>query len=95
MRLLSIHVYKERMTKSPATPPLNREKFNKAVDSIQSKEGFVLKRSGTVIRSIKYSAPIEKRTWTALESKMNVDLTPKDQESEKNQEKICKLAEVG
>lgn len=83
------------MTKSPATPPLNREKFNKAVDSIQSKEGFMLKRSGTVIRSIKYSAPIEKRTWTALDSKMNMDLTPKDQESEKNQEKICKLAEVG
>ncbi|GAB1866038.1 Peroxisomal membrane protein PEX16 [Camponotus japonicus] len=95
LRLLSIHVYKERMTKSPATPPLNREKFNKAVDSIQLKEGFVLKRSGTVIRSIKYSAPIEKRTWTALDSKMNItmDLTPKDQESEKNQEKICKLAE--
>lgn len=85
------------MTKSPATPPLNREKFNKAVDSIQSKEGFILKRSGTVIRSIKNSAPIEKRTWTALDSKMNeiMDLTPKDQESEKNQEKICKLAEVG
>lgn len=95
LRLLSIHVYKERMTKSPATPPLNREKFNKAVDSIQSKEGFILKRSGTVIRSIKNSAPIEKRTWTALDSKMNeiMDLTPKDQESEKNQEKICKLAE--
>lgn len=80
------------MTKSPATPPLNREKFNKVVDSIQSKEGFTLKRSGTVIRSIKHSVPIEMRTWKALPSNTdeNKNLT-KNQESEK----ILKLAEVG
>ncbi|CAL1676067.1 unnamed protein product [Lasius platythorax] len=90
LRLLSIHVYKERVTKSPATPPLNREKFNKVVNSIQSKEGFTLKRSGTVIRSIKHSVPIEMRTWKPLPSNTdeNENLT-KNQESEK----ILKLAE--
>ncbi|KYN13782.1 Peroxisomal membrane protein PEX16 [Trachymyrmex cornetzi] len=65
LRLLLIYVYKERVTKSPATPPLNREKFNK-IDNVQLKEGFMLKRSGTVVRSVKYSTPIELRTWKAL-----------------------------
>lgn len=79
------------MTKSPATPPLNREKFNKTIDSAQLREGFMLKRSGTVVRSIKYSAPIEMRTWKALPSVTdeNENLT-KNQESERK----LKLAEV-
>lgn len=79
------------MTKSPATPPLNREKFNKAIDGAQLKEGFTLKRSGTVVRSVKYSAPVEVRTWKALPpvTDENENLT-KNQESERN----LKLAEV-
>jgi len=79
------------VTKSPATPPLNREKFNKVIDSVQLKEGFMLKRSGTVVRSVKYSAPIELRTWKALlpVTDENENLT-KNQESEGN----LKLAEV-
>lgn len=90
LRLLLIHVYKERVTKSPATPPLNREKFNKAIDGTQLKEGFTLKRSGTVVRSVKYSAPVEVRTWKALPpvTDENENLT-KNQESERN----LKLAE--
>ncbi|KAL6267010.1 hypothetical protein P5V15_000090 [Pogonomyrmex californicus] len=86
LRLLLIHVYKERMTKSPATPPLNREKFfNKTIDSMQLKEGFMLKRSGTVVRSIKYSAPIDMRTWKALPpiTDENENLT-NNQEFERN-----------
>ncbi|XP_071633080.1 peroxisomal membrane protein PEX16 [Temnothorax longispinosus] len=90
LRLLLIHVCKERVTKSPATPPLNREKFSKVVDDAQSKEGFMLKRSGTVVRSVKYSAPIEMRTWKALPpvTDENENLA-KNQESERN----LKLAE--
>jgi len=91
LRLLLIHVYKERVTKSPATPPLNREKFNKVADGAQLKEGFMLKRSGTVVRSVKYSAPIDIRTWKALPSVTdeNKNLT-KSQESDRN----LKLAET-
>ncbi|XP_028046008.1 peroxisomal membrane protein PEX16 isoform X2 [Monomorium pharaonis] len=90
LRLILVHVYKERLTKSPATPPLNREKFSKAVNNVQLKEGFMLKRTGTVVRSVKYSAPIEVRTWKALPSVTdeNENLT-KNQESERN----LKLAE--
>ncbi|KAG5307809.1 PEX16 protein, partial [Pseudoatta argentina] len=89
LRLLLIYVYKERVTKSPATPPLNREKFNK-IDNVQLKEGFMLKRSGTIVRSVKYSTPIELRTWKALPSVTdeNENLT-KNQESDRN----LKLAE--
>lgn len=90
LRLILIHVYKERVTKSPATPPLNREKFNKVIDSVQLKEGFTLKRTGTVVRSVKYSAPIEMRAWKALPTVTdeNENLT-KNSESER----YLKLAE--
>lgn len=89
LRLLLIYTYKERVTKSPAISPLNREKFNK-IDNVQLKEGFMLKRSGTIVRSVKYSTPIELRTWKALPSitDENENLT-KNQESERN----LKLAE--
>ncbi|XP_011692391.1 PREDICTED: peroxisomal membrane protein PEX16 [Wasmannia auropunctata] len=90
LRLLLIHVYKERVTKSPATPPLNREKFNKVIDSVQLREGFMLKRSGTVVRSIRHSVPVDIRTWKALPpvTDENENLA-KNQESERN----LKLAE--
>lgn len=87
-----VHVYKERVTKSPAIPPLDREKFNKVVHNAQLKEGFTLKRSGTVIRSIKHSVPIEMRTWKALPS--NID---ENENLTRNQKSLIslKLAEVG
>ncbi|XP_026826971.1 uncharacterized protein LOC105286577 [Ooceraea biroi] len=90
-RLLLLYVYKERLTKSPATPPLNREKFNNVIDGAQLQEGFKLKRSGTVVRSIKHSVPIEMRTWRALPCNMdeNENLT-KSQKSEMS----LKLAET-
>lgn len=84
-------MYKERLTKSPATPPLNRENFNKAINSVQLQEGFKLKRSGTVIRSIKHSAPIEMRTWKALPCDTDENENLRSQESELS----LKLAEVG
>jgi len=85
-------MYKERLTKSPAIPPLNREKFNEVIDSAQSQEGFKLKRSGTVVRSIRYSVPIEMRTWKALPCNTNENKNlNKNQKSEIN----VKLAEVG
>lgn len=68
LRLLLVHVYKERVTKTPAIPPLDREKFNKVIHNTELKEGYTLKRSGTVVRSVKHSVPIEMRTWKALPS---------------------------
>lgn len=79
------------MIKSPATPPLNREKFNKDIESVNLKEGFVLKRSGIVIRSVKHSAPVQVRTWKALSPSIN-----KNEKSSKNQnfDRNLMLAEV-
>ncbi|XP_032672432.1 peroxisomal membrane protein PEX16 [Odontomachus brunneus] len=68
LRLLLIYVYKERITKNPSVPPLNRKIFNKASGNLQSKEGFRLKRSGVVVRAIKYAEPVQLRTWKALPS---------------------------
>lgn len=61
-----IYVYKDRITKNPSVPPLNRKIFNKASGNLQSKEGFRLKRSGVVVRAIKYAEPVQLRTWKAL-----------------------------
>ena len=62
-----IHIYKERVTKSPPIQPLNREKLN---DSHSNKlgEGFTLKRSGTVVRSIRSINHSYVRTWKPLSS---------------------------
>lgn len=92
LRLLLIYVYKERITKNPAVPPLNRKTFNEATDNLQMKGGFKLKRSGVVVRTIKYSEPIQLRTWKAL---------PCDADENQNLSKSkwtdtsLKLAEVG
>ncbi|XP_020279388.1 peroxisomal membrane protein PEX16 [Pseudomyrmex gracilis] len=82
LKLLLLHFYKERVIKSPATPPLNREKFNKDIENEEGnlKEGFVLKRSGIVVRSVKHSAPPQVRTWKALSPDIN-----KNEKSAKNQ----------
>ncbi|XP_014478381.1 PREDICTED: peroxisomal membrane protein PEX16 [Dinoponera quadriceps] len=68
LRLLLIYVYKERITKNPSVPPLNRKTFNKATDNLQLKGGFRLKRSGIVVRTVKYAEPVQLRTWKALPS---------------------------
>ncbi|KOX71980.1 Peroxisomal membrane protein PEX16 [Melipona quadrifasciata] len=47
LRLMLIHIYKERITKSPPIQPLNREKLNNS-HSEKLGEGFKLKRSGTI-----------------------------------------------
>ncbi|XP_076180564.1 peroxisomal biogenesis factor 16 [Ptiloglossa arizonensis] len=67
LRLLVIHVYKERMVKSPPIQPLNRDMLNELNDE-KLKEGFTLKRSGTVVRSIRSTKSIHMRTWESLSS---------------------------
>ncbi|XP_076235971.1 peroxisomal biogenesis factor 16 [Calliopsis andreniformis] len=89
LRLLLVHVYKERIVKNPPIQPLNREKLNESKDE-KLKEGFVLKRSGTVIRSIRGTDSIHMRTWEPLSSVAhdNVNLN-----SSSVSEKNFKLAE--
>ncbi|XP_015179143.1 PREDICTED: peroxisomal membrane protein PEX16 [Polistes dominula] len=69
MRLYLIHVYKENVIESPSIKPLNKKKINQTYDKdIKMKEGFQLKRSGIVVRSIKTSRSIETRIWTPISS---------------------------
>ncbi|XP_031830030.1 peroxisomal biogenesis factor 16 [Nomia melanderi] len=70
LRLLLIHVYKEKIVKSPPLKPLNRDKLNES-DEVKIKEGFTLKRSGTVIRSVRGTNSVHKRTWEPLSSNIN------------------------
>ncbi|XP_058802849.1 peroxisomal membrane protein PEX16 [Phymastichus coffea] len=68
MRLFLVYRYKERITQSPAMPPLNREKLlekekNNGDDLQRPQETFSLKRSGKVVRTVRSSAS-QTRTWT-------------------------------
>ncbi|XP_076631108.1 peroxisomal biogenesis factor 16 [Colletes latitarsis] len=67
LRLLVIHVYKERIVKRPPIQPLNRDMLNESNDE-KLQEGFVLKRSGIVVRSIKDTNSTQMRTWEPLTS---------------------------
>ncbi|XP_011298026.1 peroxisomal membrane protein PEX16 [Fopius arisanus] len=73
MRLILVHHDKERITITPI-PPLNREKLssltfmtlgNLAVP-LQHSVGFRLGRSGTFVRSVNASGPIQSRIWAPL-----------------------------
>lgn len=70
LRLLLIHLYKERIIKSPPIQPLNREKLSNSHDE-KLYEGFRLKRSGTIVRSIRNIKHSHMRTWEPLSS--NID----------------------
>ncbi|OAD54251.1 Peroxisomal membrane protein PEX16 [Eufriesea mexicana] len=72
LRLLLIHLYKERVIKSPPIQPLNREKLNDSHNN-QLKEGFALKRSGTIVRSVRGATCPSMRTWEPLFSNDNDD----------------------
>ena len=73
MRLVLVFRYKERMTLTPAIPPLNREKLNDNNDGLQlPKEAFSLKRSGKVIRTVRSSSS-QQRTWTPPASSSSVE----------------------
>lgn len=73
MRLVLVFRYKERMTLTPAIPPLNREKINDNTDGLQlPKEAFALKRSGKVVRTVRSSAS-QTRTWTPPASSSSVE----------------------
>ncbi|XP_060830345.1 peroxisomal membrane protein PEX16 [Bombus pascuorum] len=70
LRLLLIHLYKERIIKSPPIQPLNREKLSNSHDE-KLHEGFRLKRSGTIVRSIRNIKHSHMRTWEPLSSNVN------------------------
>ncbi|XP_014216627.1 peroxisomal membrane protein PEX16 [Copidosoma floridanum] len=73
MRLILVFRYKERITQTPAVPPLNREKLNNNNDGMQaSKDAFSLKRSGKVIRTVRSSAS-QTRTWAPPASTSTVE----------------------
>ncbi|XP_053988942.1 peroxisomal membrane protein PEX16 [Hylaeus volcanicus] len=67
LRLLVIHVYKERMVKCPPIQPLNRDMLIKSNEE-KLKNGFMLKRSGTIVRSIRGTNSLQARTWERLPS---------------------------
>lgn len=83
LRLLLVHLYKERITRSPPIQPLNREKINDTHNE-KSRESFVLKRSGTVIRSIRDTNSLHIHTWEPLSSNVNNNNLNKCSTSEKN-----------
>lgn len=69
MRLFLIHIYKENVVKNPSIPPLNRDKMNDVCDKdIPMKEGYQLKRSGIVVRSIRTSRSVQTRVWAPIPS---------------------------
>ncbi|XP_008213201.1 peroxisomal membrane protein PEX16 [Nasonia vitripennis] len=73
MRLVLVFRYKERITLTPAIPPLNREKLNENNDGLQRpKEAFSLKRSGKVVRTVRSSSS-QPRTWTPPTSSSSVE----------------------
>jgi hypothetical protein len=73
MRLILIYRYKERITQTPAIPPLNREQLNENCNEYElSKEAFSLKRSGKIVRTVR-SSSTETRTWVPLTSSTSVE----------------------
>ncbi|XP_043268567.1 peroxisomal membrane protein PEX16 [Venturia canescens] len=66
LRLVLVHRNKERITQTPAIPPLNREKLSESCSVEPVKEGFVLKHSGTVVRSVSATPPLHSRVWAPL-----------------------------
>lgn len=92
LRLILVHRNKERLTKNPPIAPLNREKLRKdSQNQDLPKEGFALKRTGTVIRSVNCSGPSGSRFWAPL-AKLEDDITrPESPESRQN----LVIAEVG
>ena len=70
LRLLLVHAYKERVVRNPPIQPLNREKLSESDDE-KLKEGFTLKRSGTVVRSVRGTGSVQMRTWEPLASNAN------------------------
>lgn len=67
LRLILVHRNKERLIKNPPIAPLNREKLRQESKNQElPKEGFSLKRSGTVVRSVNCSGPSNSRFWTPL-----------------------------
>lgn len=75
LRLLLVFRYKERITNTPAIPPLNREKF-RDIDNAKSSDedkGFCLKRSGAFVRSIRNSNSTRHRTWSPITGPISSD----------------------
>ncbi|XP_033216493.1 peroxisomal membrane protein PEX16 [Belonocnema kinseyi] len=83
LRLLLVFRYKERVTQTPAIPPLNREKIKEQEGRGPVDDGFCLKRSGAIVRSVRNSNIAPNRMWTPLappicsdRSESNVQCSP-------------------
>ena len=90
LRLLLVHAYKERVVRNPPIQPLNREKLSESDDE-KLKEGFTLKRSGTVVRSVRGTGSVQMRTWEPLASNANDNVSLNNSPASV---KKLKLAEV-
>lgn len=76
LRLILVHMCNETLTKSPAIQPLNREKLTESVEKANCEDGFILKRTGTVVRSVRTAKPVEVRSWEPLSNdKKNISST--------------------
>ncbi|XP_051169121.1 peroxisomal membrane protein PEX16 [Leptopilina boulardi] len=96
LRLLLVFRYKERVTKTPAIPPLNREKFHNSENAKNPEEekGFCLKRSGAVVRSIRNSNSTQNRTWSPLTHPISSDTGESSVQCNSSSRKNLILAET-
>ena len=89
-----VYRYKERITQTPAIPPLNREKLKQEEIKDSLDEGFCLKRSGTVVRSVKNSSTAQARMWTPLAPPICTDRPEANVQCSYSSRKILIFAEV-
>lgn len=67
LRLFLVHRNKERIIQVPAISPLNHDKLNKVLRNEHiPKEGYQLRRTGLVVRSVHYPGPLETGQWSKL-----------------------------
>ncbi|XP_015599348.1 peroxisomal membrane protein PEX16 [Cephus cinctus] len=78
LRLLLVYKFKERITQNPPISPLNREKLKDNQSAPIVAEGFALKRTGTIVRSVNNAPPVQMRNWAPLSpvESREVDIQP-------------------
>ncbi|XP_017883416.1 peroxisomal membrane protein PEX16 isoform X2 [Ceratina calcarata] len=99
LRLLLVHLHKERVTKSPPIQPLDREKLKEpgqeqeqeqghresaAAAAAGRQQGFILKRSGTIVRSVRGAGSPYTRVWEPLSSGLPLAVDAASHESRAN-----------
>ena len=94
MRLVLVFRYKERVTQTPAIPPLNREKIKEEEGKEPVDKGFCLKRSGAIVRSVRNSNTPSNRMWTPLTPPICSDRSESNVQSSPSSRRNIILAEV-